>query len=101
MLGRYEPQRRVTKNYGVGGMRGHIPYDGTRVVAMCDVDTNHLNEAAALVKDKITFINFQVVILVKNVDVVHIGDPPHWHGIMAVEAAKAGGYLRETHDHHW
>ncbi len=23
-------------------------------------------------------------------DIVHIATPPHWHGIMAVEAAKAG-----------
>ena len=25
-----------------------------------------------------------------NVDIVHIATPPHWDGIMSVEAAKAG-----------
>ena len=67
------------------------PHDGTRVVAMCDVDKNHLNEAAALVKDKIhLYHDFRDLILDKDVDIVHIATPPHWHGIMAVEAAKAG-----------
>ena len=31
---------------GVGGMgRGHIPYGGTKVVAVCDVDSSHIQLA--------------------------------------------------------
>ncbi|MEY4728173.1 MAG: hypothetical protein RLZZ390_697, partial [Bacteroidota bacterium] len=43
------PSDQLTKGIiGVGGMgRGHIPYAGTRVVAICDVDKKHLNEVAA------------------------------------------------------
>ncbi|HBF94748.1 MAG TPA: oxidoreductase, partial [Porphyromonadaceae bacterium] len=87
------PSDELTKGIiGVGGMgRGHISYDKTRVVAMCDVDKNHLNQAAALVKDNISlYHDFRELILDKNVDIVHIATPPHWHGIMSVEAAKAG-----------
>jgi len=87
------PSDQLTKGIiGVGGMgRGHISYDGTRVVAMCDVDKNHLSQAAALVKDKINlYSDFRDLILDKNVDIVHIATPPHWHGIISVEAAKAG-----------
>jgi len=87
------PSDQLTKGIiGVGGMgRNHIYYDGTRVVAMCDVDKNHLTKAAALVKDKINlYSDFRDLILDKNVDIVHIATPPHWHGIMSVEAAKAG-----------
>jgi len=87
------PSDQLTKGIiGVGGMgRNHIYYDGTRVVAMCDVDKNHLTQAAALVKDKINlYSDFRDLILDKNVDIVHIATPPHWHGIMSVEAAKAG-----------
>lgn len=87
------PSDQLTKGIiGVGGMgRNHIHYDGTRVVAMCDVDKNHLTQAAALVKDKINlYSDFRDLILDKNVDIVHIATPPHWHGIMSVEAAKAG-----------
>jgi len=87
------PSDQLTKGIiGVGGMgRGHISYDGTRVVAMCDVDKNHLSQGAALVNDKINlYSDFRDLILDKNVDIVHIATPPHWHGIMSVEAAKAG-----------
>lgn len=87
------PSDQLTKGIiGVGGMgRGHISYDGTRVVAMCDVDKKHLSQAAAMVPDKINqYSDFRDLILDKNVDIVHIATPPHWHGIMSVEAAKAG-----------
>jgi len=45
------PSDQLTKGIiGVGGMGvGHIPYAGTRVVAICDVDKKHLQSAAALV----------------------------------------------------
>lgn len=87
------PSDQLTKGIiGLGGMgRGHIPYDGTRVVAMCDVDKKHLALGASLVKEKINlYADFRSLILDKNVDIVHIATPPHWHGIMAAEAAKAG-----------
>lgn len=91
--GMIAPSDELTKGIiGVGSMgRGHISYDNTRVVAMCDVDKNHLNQAASLVKDNINlYHDFRDLILDKNVDIVHIATPPHWHGLMAVEAAKAG-----------
>lgn len=87
------PSNQLAKGIiGVGGMGvGHISYDGTRVVAMCDVDKKHLTHAATLVKDKIhLYADFRSLILDKNVDIVHIAMPPHWNGIMAAEAAKAG-----------
>ncbi len=87
------PSDQLTKGIiGVGNMgRGHISYDGTRVVAMCDVDKKHLSQAASLVKEKINLYgDFRSLIQDRNVDIVHIATPPHWHGIMAAEAAKAG-----------
>ncbi|WP_167616170.1 Gfo/Idh/MocA family oxidoreductase [Maribellus sediminis] len=77
---------------GVGGMgRGHIPYEGTKVVAICDVDTEHLALARDLIDYKVKeYSDFREVCQLPEVDIVHIATPPHWHGIMAVEAAKAG-----------
>ena len=71
--------------------RGHVNYAGTRLVAVCDVDKNHLELGKKLVKEKIAaYHDFRDLILDPNVDIVHIATPPHWHGIMSVEAAKAG-----------
>jgi len=87
------PSDQLTKAIiGVGGMgRGHIPYEGTRVVAICDVDTKHLELAQSQIEyDVKKFRDFREVCQLPEVDIVHIATPPHWHGIMAVEAAKAG-----------
>ena len=87
------PSDQVTKGIiGVGGMgKKHLSYGGTRLVAICDVDKTHLALGQALVKDKIAeYHDFRSLITDPNVDIVHIATPPHWHGIMSVEAAKAG-----------
>jgi len=87
------PSDQLTKGIiGVGGMgRGHLDYGGTRLVAICDVDKKHLALGQALTADKIAeYHDFRALILDPNVDIVHIATPPHWHGIMSVEAAKAG-----------
>lgn len=87
------PSDQLTKAIiGVGGMgRGHIPYEGTRVVAICDVDRLHLERAKSMIDYEVkTFHDFRDVLQLPEVDIVHIATPPHWHGIMAVEAAKAG-----------
>jgi myo-inositol 2-dehydrogenase / D-chiro-inositol 1-dehydrogenase len=77
---------------GVGGMgRNHFPYAATRVVAICDVDRTHLKEAAAMLPNGIkTFTDYREVIQLPDVDIVHIATPPHWHGIIAADAARAG-----------
>src|SRR5512139_849642 len=87
------PSDQLTKAIiGVGGMgRGHIPYEGTRVVAICDVDTKHLELAQSQIDyDVKKYRDFREVCQLPEVDIVHIATPPHWHGLMAVEAAKAG-----------
>jgi myo-inositol 2-dehydrogenase / D-chiro-inositol 1-dehydrogenase len=87
------PSDQLTKGIiGLGGMgRGHIGYAGTRVIAICDVDKNHLLSAEKLIGGGVkTFQNHQELIALPEVDIVHIATPPHWHGIMAVDVAKAG-----------
>lgn len=79
---------------GVGGMgRGHFEYAGTRTVAICDVDTRHIDLALNVLKGgkgiKI-FHDYRELITLPEVDIVHIATPPHWHGIMAADAARAG-----------
>src|SRR6478735_1169921 len=87
------PSDKLTKAViGVGGMgRGHFVYAGTRVGAICDVDKTHLKEAADMVGNGVkTFTDYREVIQLPEIDIVHIATPPHWHGIMAADAARAG-----------
>ena len=87
------PSDQLTKGIiGVGGMgRGHYGYAGTRLVAICDVDKNHLAAGEQLASDKLaTYSDYRKLIEDPNVDIVHIATPPHWHGIMSVDAARAG-----------
>jgi hypothetical protein len=87
------PSNQFTKGIiGVGGMgRGHIDYEGTRLLAMCDVDKSHLNEAINMAGGKISgYHDFRELISRQDIDIVHIATPPHWHGIMSKMAAEAG-----------
>jgi myo-inositol 2-dehydrogenase/D-chiro-inositol 1-dehydrogenase len=87
------PSDHLTKGIiGVGTMgRGHFDYAGTKLVAVCDVDQNHLKQALQLAgKGVKAFKDYRELIQLPEVDIVHIATPPHWHGIMAADAARAG-----------
>src|SRR6201997_1412165 len=87
------PSDQLTKGIiGVGGMgMNHIPYGNTRVVALCDVDKNHLQKAASVVNNGAKlFGDYRELITLPEVDIVHVATPPHWHAIIAADAARAG-----------
>ena len=94
------PSDQLTKGIiGTGGI-GRSSYHFTsneacRLVALCDVDNNHLTQAQNMAKQRFgqecaTYHYYRDLINDPNVDIVHIATPPHWHGIMAAEAAEAG-----------
>ncbi|MFC1513781.1 Gfo/Idh/MocA family oxidoreductase, partial [candidate division KSB1 bacterium] len=87
------PSDQLTKAIiGVGGMgRGHMRYPGAKLLAICDVDENHLMSALNTTEDKIdTYRDFREVIAREDVDIIHIATPPHWHALMTIAAAEAG-----------
>ncbi|HRN72095.1 MAG TPA: Gfo/Idh/MocA family oxidoreductase [Ginsengibacter sp.] len=87
------PSDQLTKAViGTGSMGvNHFSYEGTRVVAICDVDKVHLQKAAQMVGGGVkTFHDYRELLQLPEVDVVHIATPPHWHGIISVDAARAG-----------
>jgi len=87
------PSDHLTKGViGVGSMgRGHFEYAGTKTVAICDVDSRHLSLAQKVLGGGVKeYHDFRDLIQNAEVDIVHIATPPHWHGIMAVEAARSG-----------
>lgn len=87
------PSDQLTKAViGVGGMgRGHMKYEGARLLAVCDVDRNHLNRALSIAGNGVKgYSDFREVLVLPDIDIVHIATPPHWHALMSVAAAAAG-----------
>jgi len=69
----------------------HLGYAGARVVAICDVDKLHLQQAASLSGNGVkTFDDYRDLLQLPEVDIVHIATPPHWHARMTIDAASAG-----------
>jgi predicted dehydrogenase len=79
---------------GTGGMgMGHVKSINTacKLLAVCDVDSEHLAQAVqAGGPDCKGYKDFRDVLARKDIDIVHIPTPPHWHAIIAIAAAKAG-----------
>jgi len=83
-------ERIVYGHIGVGGMgSSHIVADSC--AALCDVDANHLANAAKRVKGSpLLTDDYRRVLDRKDIDAVTIGTPDHWHGLMTVHACQAG-----------
>ena len=77
---------------GVGGMgRGHIRYEGARLLAVCDVDEGHLQQALEMAGPGVDgYRDFRDVLERPDIDIVHIPTPPHWHALISIAAAEAG-----------
>ena len=77
---------------GVGGMgRAHLGYPGARLLAVCDVDRGHLDEALAISGPGVKgYRDFREVLTRPDIDVVHIATPPHWHALISIAAVEAG-----------
>ncbi len=61
------------------------------IVAVCDVDKNVRDQAkASFGSTPRHFENYQDLIQRKDVDVITIGAPDHWHTKMVIDACRAG-----------
>ena len=83
------PQSRALQVYG-----GAKQFQNVKHVAVCDVDSRHVDRAADLLKnDKFEATktdDYQNLIAQKDVDVVCVTTPDHWHALVAIAAMKAG-----------
>ena len=79
---------------GSGGMgMGHVTSINTacKLLAVCDVDEKHLQTALkAGGPDVKGYRDFREVLARKDIDIVHVPTPPHWHALISIAAAKAG-----------
>jgi predicted dehydrogenase len=67
------------------------------VVSLCDVDRNMLQDAAELVstrqvskKKPRTYSDYRKMLAEKDLDIVLVGTPDHWHALPMIEAVKSG-----------
>jgi predicted dehydrogenase len=81
---------------GTDNMRGFLGHDDARVVAVCDVWDNRRQRAKGIVdkhygdKNCATYNDFRELLARKDIEAVVIAPQDHWHGVIAVAAAKAG-----------
>ena len=79
---------------GTGGMgMGHVTgiNKACKLLAVCDVDEKHLaNAVKAGGPDCKGYKDFREVLARKDIDIIHVPTPPHWHAIISIAAAKAG-----------
>ncbi len=77
----------------LSGMRKLGP-EGVKMVALCDVDSKVLNAGVAEAKKKNEdvkgYTDLRKLLESKDVDVITIATPNHWHSLAAIWAVQAG-----------
>jgi len=96
------PSERITMGcIGVGwqggsNMNSFLREKDCQIVAVCDVDKNHLQSAVNQVneeyknKDCAAYADYRELLARDDIDSVSLGLPDHWHAIPAIEAARSG-----------
>ena len=84
---------------GWGNTLKALEVPGVNLVAVCDVDENVINKRlnskeVASFKDKIrVYKDYRKMLEQKDIDVVYISTPDHWHALMMIDAAAAGKHV--------
>ena len=97
------PSEKITVGFiGTGShgihwnLRAYLQQPDAQVLAVCDVDGNHMAEAKEQVDEKYgntdcaTTKDFREILARPDIDAVMISTPDHWHVLMSVMAVKAG-----------
>jgi predicted dehydrogenase len=83
--------------YGKSDLFRMIQVAPIEVVSLCDVDSKMLADAAAMTatrqaskKTPRTFTDYRKMLAEKDLDVVLVATPDHWHALAMIEAVKSG-----------
>ena len=83
-----------TKGMGWSDLKSFMKSPEVNVVALCDVDENVMSgRVAELATSNIkvkTYSDYRKLLENKDIDVVIIGTPDHWHCLQMVDACSAG-----------
>lgn len=81
---------------GGSNLGGFLAEEDVQVAAICDIDSNHLEEARNRINGHYgnntcrTYADFHELLGRPEIDAVMLALPDHWHGIIAVTAARNG-----------
>ena len=85
---------------GVGGMgyndlQNFKSHERSQIVAICDVDKNHLDRAAALLPDARRYTDWREMLDAEGgrIDSVNASVPDHMHALIAMKAMQAGKHV--------
>lgn len=90
---------RISRDHDMPNVWKH---DQARIIAVCDLDSNRVNDAKKLVNDHYakktgkaydgvkTYGDYREALQNKDIDAVIISTPDHWHSLMAIHAVEAG-----------
>src|SRR3954453_3255865 len=83
--------------YGKIDLLRLIQVSPVEVVSLCDVDRTMLSEAVDIVasrqvskKKRRAFSDYREMLNAKDLDIVLVAPPDHWHALIMIEAVKAG-----------
>jgi predicted dehydrogenase len=81
--------------YGMVITKAALEVGGVEIIAVCDVDSDHLNNSADEL-EKLqgtrpkTFKDYRDLLDIKKLEAVFIGTPPHWHALQFIAACEKG-----------
>ena len=81
--------------YGLVDVKAAFKAGGVEVLALCDVDSDHLAQTAAEIeklqgKKPQTFKLYEDLLKVQELEAVIIATPPHWHALQFIAALERG-----------
>ena len=81
--------------YGMVDLKAAFKVGGVEIVALCDIDSEHLKKSADEV-EKLqgsrpkTFKSYKELLDTPGLEAVIIASPPHWHALMFIAALEKG-----------
>lgn len=84
--------------YGMVITEAALAVGGVQVMAVCDVDADHLTESIDKIEEiqgqrPVAFTDYKELLNVDGLDAIFIGTQPHWHALQFIDACKKGLHI--------